>query len=149
MRRNRQAIAGIFIAVALLMTGCSSGPIVPTNASAQQEALPAAPDASALRSTRPVSTKVMLADNDIAVDGIGVSVQGSTLTITADGVYEIKGTLDGGEIVVDAPDNAKVELVLSGVSITGKTNAAIYCRNADDFIITLAEGTLNSGSLCT
>lgn len=103
----------------------------------------AAPDTSARRPTRNITARVTLSDEGIAISGVGARAQGSTLTITADGVFELTGSLSAGQVVVDAPDMAKVELVLSGVDITAGQNAAIYCKNADKLIITLTEGTEN------
>lgn len=87
---------------------------------------------------------IILSDHEITVAGKGAKVKGSTLTITAEGVYEISGTLAKGQIIIDAPDKADVELILSGVNITADENAAIYCKNADNLVITLAEGTQNT-----
>lgn len=87
---------------------------------------PAAPSASEQRPTRPVTTTVTLADNNIVVNGNGASASGNTLTVSADGVYEITGTLSDGQIVIDAPDQAEVELVLSGINISSGKNSAIY-----------------------
>ena len=67
---------------------------------------PAAPNASANRPTRPITTTITLADNNIVVNGNGAFASGNTLTISADGVYEISGTLTDGQIIVDAPDAA-------------------------------------------
>ena len=104
---------------------------------------PPAPDSSAERPARPVTATVILADDNIKIEGSGANASGSILTISADGVYEISGTLSDGQIIIDAPDKAVVELVLSGVDISNSRNAAIYCKNCDDFIITLAENTRN------
>ncbi len=96
------------------------------------------------RPTRPVTTTVTLADGNIGITGSGATAADNILSITADGVYEISGTLNGGQVLIDAPKDAKVELVLSGVNITAGENAAIYCKNADELIITLAENTKNA-----
>lgn len=112
----------------------TSGPIIP----------PApAPNASSERPSRPVSTTITLADNSIDIKGEGASANGSTLTISSDGVYEISGTLTDGQILIDAPKKAKVELVLSGINVASSKNAAIYCKNCDDLFITLTENTQN------
>lgn len=102
------------------------------------------PASSGERPTRPVTTTVTLADGNISIKGSGATAADNILSITADGVYEISGTLSSGQILIDAPKDAKVELVLSGVNITAGENAAIYCKNADELIITLAENTRNT-----
>lgn len=104
---------------------------------------PPALDVSFNRPARPVTTTVTLTEGDIKIEGYGASAKGSTLTISADGVYEVSGTLSDGQIIINAPDTAIVELVLSGVNISNSKNSAIYCKNCDDFIITLTENTQN------
>ena len=74
----------------------------------------------------------------------GVSIDGSTITITAEGVYVVSGTLSDGQIIVDAEDSAKVQIVLKGAEITSKTSAAIYVKSADKVFITLADGSENT-----
>lgn len=46
--------------------------------------------------------------------------------------------------VVDAPDTAKLQLVLNGVDITSETSAALYILEADKVFVTLANGTANT-----
>ena len=81
-------------------------------------------------------------DSAVCADS-SVSVEGSALTISGEGVYIISGSLQGC-ITVDAPKTDKVQLVLSGVSVSSPDSAAIYVRQADKVFITLAEGTENS-----
>ncbi|MBR1861242.1 MAG: carbohydrate-binding domain-containing protein [Lachnospiraceae bacterium] len=85
---------------------------------------------------------VTLSDSGSSCNSSAVSIDGSTLTITAGGIYELSGTLSDGQIVVDA-DGEKVQLVLNGVSISNDSSAAIYVKQADKVFITLAEGTEN------
>ena len=74
----------------------------------------------------------------------GVSIDGSTVTITAEGVYVVSGTLNDGQIIIEADDAAKVQIVLDGASITSKTSAAIYVKSADKVFVTTAAGTENT-----
>lgn len=74
----------------------------------------------------------------------GVTISGSTITITAEGVYIVSGTLTDGQIIVDADDAAKVQIVLRGASVTSSDSAAIYVKSADKAFVTLAEGTENT-----
>ena len=74
----------------------------------------------------------------------GVSVSGSTVTITSEGTYIFSGELTDGQIIVEADDTAKVQIVLDGASITSKTSAAIYVKSADKVFVTTAKGTDNS-----
>ena len=74
----------------------------------------------------------------------GISVSGSTVTITSEGTYIFSGELTDGQIIVEADDTAKVQIVLDGASITSKTSAAVYVKSADKVFVTTAKGTDNS-----
>ncbi len=74
----------------------------------------------------------------------GVTVEGSTITITEEGVYIVSGTLADGQIIVNADDAAKVQIVLKDASITSSDSAALYVKSADKVFVTLAEGTSNT-----
>ena len=67
----------------------------------------------------------------------------SQLTITQKGDYVLAGSLNG-QVVIEAPEDGKVRLILAGVSISSPSGPAIYEKQADKLIITLAEGTENS-----
>jgi hypothetical protein len=90
------------------------------------------------------ATKVTLSDSGSKVEGDGASVDGSTVTITAEGTYVLAGTLSDGRVVVDVDDSAKVQLVLDGAQITSSTGTALYVRNADKVFVTLADGSKNA-----
>lgn len=72
-----------------------------------------------------------------------VLIDGQTVTITQAGTYQIAGTLDDGALIVESTENAKITLVLGGVSIKNTIGAAIQIATADDVTIELAEGTTN------
>ena len=61
---------------------------------------------------------------------------GKNTDITAEGVYVIKGNVTETTINVSAPDTAKVQLVLDGVSITNNSAPAIVVKSADKVFIT-------------
>lgn len=91
-----------------------------------------------------------LADGNITLSPDGststdasVRIDGQTVTITQAGTYQIAGTLDDGALIVESAENAKITLVLGGVSIKNSTGAAIQISTADDVTIELAEGTTN------
>jgi hypothetical protein len=86
---------------------------------------------------------IVLNGSSIAVDTGTASVDGSTVTITAAGTYSLSGSLSSGQIVVEAPDDEDVRLILSGVSISNNSSAPIFIRSADEVIIVLADGTEN------
>lgn len=73
-----------------------------------------------------------------------VTVDGSTITITDEGTYVFSGTLDDGQIVVDAEDTDKVQIVFNGVTINCSDSAPVYIKNADKVFLTLEAGTDNT-----
>lgn len=91
-----------------------------------------------------------LADGNITLSPDGskstdasVLIDGQTVTITQAGTYQIAGTLGDGALIVKSAENAKITLVLGGVSIKNTTGAAIQIGTADDVTIELSEGTTN------
>ena len=99
-----------------------------------------------LDSTYDEATAVKIALNGDSADvtGEGASAEGGVVTITAAGTYIISGTLNKGQIIVDAADTDKVQLVLDNASITADENAAILIKNADKVFLTLADGSENT-----
>ena len=87
---------------------------------------------------------VTLAEGASAADGAGVTVDGDTVTITAEGKYRLTGTLENGQIRVAAEDGAKVQLVLDGASVTCTGSAALYILSADKVFLTTAAGSQNA-----
>ena len=87
---------------------------------------------------------IKLEGDSIQYDGSGATVSGSTITITSAGTYSLSGTLNSGQIIVDAADEDKVTLILNNASITSSARAPIFVRNAEKLVITLADGTQNS-----
>jgi len=73
-----------------------------------------------------------------------VNISGSRVTITEEATYVISGELTDGMLIVNAPDTAKLQIVLNGANITSKTSAALYILEADKVFVTLAEGTSNA-----
>lgn len=88
--------------------------------------------------------EVALSDAGTTADGQGVSVEGSVVSITAGGTYVLSGTLADGQVVVDAPDDASVQIVLDGASVSCSSGAAVLVREAKKCFLTLAEGTDNA-----
>mgnify|MGYP000884347351 CR=1 FL=1 len=89
-------------------------------------------------------TAINLQGAAINVDGAGAVVSGSTVTITTPGTYSLSGTLDDGQILVDAEQDGLVTLILNGVTLNSSTSAPLYIKKASIAAIILADGTQNS-----
>lgn len=91
---------------------------------------------------------ITLNQSSASVQGSGVTVDGSIITITEAGTYIVSGTLSDGEIIVDAGDDAKVQIVLDNAEINHEDGSAILVKSADKVFLTLAadsENTLSDG----
>lgn len=92
---------------------------------------------------------ITLSGDSAESNGTGVTISGSTVTISREGCYILRGELTDGQIIVDAGDTDQVQLVLDGVSITCSDSSPILVRNADKVKVTLAadsENTLTDGA---
>ncbi len=92
------------------------------------------------------AVKIELTGSSAKASDNSVKISGSTVTITKDATHIISGSLSDGMIIVDAPDTAKLQLVFKSVSITSKTSAALYIKEADKVFVTLeGENILENG----
>ena len=90
------------------------------------------------------ATHIVLAGDTATVDGAGATAEGSTVAIAAEGVYVVSGSLDDGQLVVEAPEDAKVQVVLAGATIHNEDGPAVYVKQADKCFVTLVDGTQNA-----
>lgn len=95
------------------------------------------------------TVRVTLADSGITVDGTGAEAQGSVLTITLPGVYELTGSLSNGQIVITNDMTEKITLILNGVSVTNEEGPALFVRSSPERVTLTTtadtENTLASG----
>ncbi len=90
--------------------------------------------------------KIELRGTSAAASSNSVKIDGTTITITEDETHIISGTLENGQIIVNAPDTAKMQLVFENANITSETSAPLYIKEADKVFITLVgENTLANG----
>lgn len=88
-----------------------------------------------------------LIDGSTTTDSENVLVDGNTLTIKDEGVYVLNGSLTDGQIIVDAEDTDKIQIVLNNVQISNSSSAPIYIKKADKVFVTLANNTENQLSV--
>ncbi|KUP25469.1 carbohydrate-binding domain-containing protein [Paenibacillus sp. DMB5] len=58
------------------------------------------------------------------------------VTLSEEGVYVLSGDVDNVTVTVEAAEEAKVQIVLDGVSITNTDSPAIYVKAADKVFVT-------------
>ena len=77
-------------------------------------------------------------------DSVSIDNTTNTVTIKSAGVYVLSGTLSNGQIVIEAEDTDKVQIVLDDVNITNSSSAALYVKQADKVFVTTASGSTNT-----
>lgn len=73
-----------------------------------------------------------------------VTVSGSKVTLKDEGTYIITGTTADGQIIVDSDSKTKIQIVLKNASITCKSSAALYVKQADKVFVTTAKDSKNT-----
>lgn len=88
------------------------------------------------------AAEIVFSQSGVLAEGEGISVEGSTATITRSGDYIVSGESENGRLIVDAEDCA-VHLIFNGLSLKSSVSAPIYIKKADKTVITLNQGTKN------
>lgn len=152
----KRAVLPAVLCGALLLSGCQS-----KDASAAGDASSAAAisgivnsaiDTSTLFSDRDLdpgwdetaAVTVLLSGDTAACSSDAVTINGGRIIIREAGSYIFSGTLTDGQVIVNAGDTDKVQIVLAGVDMTSAASAAIYSLAADKVFVTLADGTENA-----
>lgn len=65
------------------------------------------------------------------------------IKITNEGIYILSGNVENTSIIIDAGDEAKVQLILQDLNITNRDMPAVYVKTADKVFITTYSGTSN------
>ena len=130
---KKKSIIALLIAEILCVSGCGSS----QSSTAQTESSESAE----------YSLEEMFSDRDfeIGYDEAGSTVINleSTVTISEEGTYILKGSLSDGMVIVEADKSDKIQIVLDNVDISSSTSAAIYVKQADKVFITLAADSEN------
>ena len=87
-------------------------------------------------------TVITLSGDSATCESKAVSVEAGTVIIKEAGNYILRGSFNGS-IRVDAPEDAKVWLILDGVNVTTEGTAAVYAKEADKVFVTTSEGSKN------
>ncbi len=82
-------------------------------------------------------------DLDSAVSGSGFEVSQGTVTITRPGDYLLTGNFEG-QVRVDVSQEDHVRLILQNVTIVSPKGPAVFVRQADKLVVTLADGSVNT-----
>ena len=96
------------------------------------------------KSDNKASAKLNGSSVELSEGAVGISAEGSVLTISAAGEYTLTGTLDDGQIVVNVPKTEKVDIFLANVTVSSSATAPIRIEQADGVTLHLVEGSVNT-----
>ena len=133
----------IVSAVAVTAMGCSNNTNESSKSAASSNTNVSVSDSSDESASADVKAKITLSNNSISAEGDGVEIVDKTITINSGGTYEVSGTLEDGQIIVDSADEINVYIVFNGVDISCSNSAPIYVKSAKNTIITLADNSEN------
>ena len=154
-RRLTLRLLCIALCACMALNGCSSTSLPDDTLSSEQEetesSVSSSEDSAYTYSDyelddsfdRQSAASITLSGSTAQSNGSGVSINNATVTISKEGCYLISGELEDGQIIVDAGDSDKVQLVLENASIHCSTGSAILVRNADKVKVTLAADSEN------
>ena len=154
-RRLTLRLLCIALCACMALNGCSSTSLPDDTLSSEQEetddSVSSSEDSAYTYSDyelddsfdRQSAASIILSGSTAQSNGSGVSINNVTVTISKEGCYLISGELEDGQIIVDAGDSDKVQLVLDNASIHCSTGSAILVRNADKVKVTLAADSEN------
>ncbi len=89
------------------------------------------------------ATMITLADAGSTVRGTGAYADHGSVYIVGAGRYVLTGALSDGSVVIEAENNAKIWLLLDGVSIHCEDAAALRVEQAGKVFLTLPDGSEN------
>ena len=154
-RRLTLRLLCIALCACMALNGCSSTSLPDDTLSSEQEetesSVSSSEDSAYTYSDyelddsfdRQSAASITLSGSTAQSNGSGVSINNATVTISKEECYLISGELEDGQIIVDAGDSDKVQLVLDNASIHCSTGSAILVRNADKVKVTLAADSEN------
>ncbi|MBQ8341547.1 MAG: carbohydrate-binding domain-containing protein [Clostridia bacterium] len=159
----QKCLLSLFLALCLFLFGCSEVEPLETPNSDNNTTVEGSSDAANAEAdfatdgtdmftdrdqdaTVPTSgtVQILLNGNSISASSNAVRVNGTTAIISETATYVISGGLDNGQLVVDADENAKIQLVFNGVTIHSAASAPLYIKGGDKVFLTLSEGSVNA-----
>ena len=141
-------IIAISALVALALTGCGTGTTSTSNATSSTSSSSSTTITATTTATTTTTLNAMIDTTDVfssrdleqTADLTGAKyitlVSGQDVTITEAGVYVLSGNVKDVTVIVAAAEDAKVQLVLNGATITNEDAPAIYVKTADKVFVT-------------
>lgn len=130
----------------ILLTGCGSNNEVETVEQTQVEDTTSetTTKAQTTNETSEENIKIVFGDTITTTATTGVTITGSQIVINVGGTYELSGVSSDANILIQAPEDEDVVLLLNNVNLTSNQTAPIYIETGDSLTLESVDGTTNT-----
>ena len=90
------------------------------------------------------ATQIAASGDSIVVTGDGAVAENGKVTIRKAGTYLLSGTLEEGQLLVDAEEGAEIFLVFDGFKISNSTDAPLLFESGSSITLVLKDGSENA-----
>ena len=90
------------------------------------------------------ATQIAASGDSIVVTGDGAVAENGKVTIRKAGTYLLSGTLEEGQLLVDAEEGAEIILVFDGFKISNSTDAPLLFESGSSITLVLKDGSKNA-----
>ena len=90
------------------------------------------------------ATQIAASGDSIVVTGDGAVAEDGKVTIRKAGTYLLSGTLEEGQLLVDANEGAEITLVFDGFKISNSTDAPLLFESGSSITLVLKDGSENA-----
>jgi len=90
------------------------------------------------------ATQIAASGDSIVVTGDGAVAENGKVTIRKAGTYLLSGTLEEGQLLVDAEEGAEIILVFDGFKISNSTDAPLLFESGSSITLVLKDGGENA-----
>ena len=90
------------------------------------------------------ATQIAANGDSIVVTGDGAVAENGKVTIRKAGTYLLSGTLEEGQLLVDAEEGAEIILIFDGFKISNSTDAPLLFESGSSITLVLKDGSENA-----
>ena len=90
------------------------------------------------------ATQIAASGDSIVVTGDGAVAENGKVTIRKAGTYLLSGTLEEGQLLVDAEEGAEITLVFDGFKISNSTDTPLLFESGSSITLVLKDGSENA-----
>lgn len=140
-------ISAICLFMCIFMVACTKTPASTQTEAPSNTSTPSTSEATASTEQNGTNsantTKISLEGTTVTITGEGAEFENGKVVITKPGEYTLSGTLDDGQVFVNATKSDRIYLILDNANINCSNSAAIYIACADKTTIIANSGTTN------